>query len=70
MLAIEASLVAKVTIAVTEKGCTTTTWKDFKAKGEEKVWGFTTVEEASKTKGEEEVYIIGWEEESIGEKEK
>jgi hypothetical protein len=37
MLAIEASLVAKVTIAVTEKGCTTTTWKDFKAKGEEKV---------------------------------
>jgi len=64
------SMVARVTTPVVEEGYTTTTWKDSKAEGEEKVWGFIIVEEASKTKGEEEVYTIDWEEESIREKEK
>jgi hypothetical protein len=37
MLAIEASMVARVTTPVAEEGYTTTTWKDSKAEGEEKV---------------------------------
>ena len=61
MLAIEASMVARVTAAtIGEVGCTAAIEEDSKAEGEEKIWGFTTaIREASKTEGEEKVCTIG-----------
>lgn len=71
MLAIEASMVARVTAAAVRESCTTVIEEDSKAEGKEKIWGFTTtVEKASKAEGGEEVYTIGWNEESIKEKKK
>jgi len=60
MFAIKAFIVARVTEAVVEEGCTTIAGEESKVEGEEKEWGFTIIVwKASKTKEEGEVCTLG-----------